>query len=70
MATLFGTPDIPQTDPSVTAARQAEQERASADRLRATQEQLASETLRRRRALSFLTDQFGTGGLTSLIGKG
>jgi hypothetical protein len=69
---LFGTPDIPQPpqeDPEVKRLRDLEQRRAEADRLRATQDQLAQETSVRSvgRGVSSLTRRRE---LTSLLGSG
>ena len=55
---LFKTPSVPKEDPAITALRNQEQARAEEDRLRATQDQLRTETRIRSR----------TGGLRSLLG--
>ena len=41
---LGGSPSTPQPDPAVEEANRIERERAEADRLKATQQQLAQET--------------------------
>lgn len=51
-------PKAPAEDPNVKAARDAEQQRAEADRDRATMDQLGAETTRRR----------GLFGIRSLLG--
>ena len=69
MAQLF-KPDVPQQDPAVAQQQKLEQERASAARDRATQDQLTLETnLRsRNRGIRSLLGSFG--GATSLLGSG
>jgi hypothetical protein len=60
----FSSPDPPQEDPAVKAARQRERERAEAARKRELQEQLRVET-------SLVSSQGGSrGGQQSLLSRG
>lgn len=70
MASLF-TPDVPQQDPKVAQQQKDEQARAEAANLRATQDQLSTETLLRSRksGIRSLLGSFGGGGFTSLLGS-
>jgi len=68
MAGLF-KPDVPQPDPQVAKQQRDEQQRAEAANIRATQEQLRTETtIRNRRGLASLWGNFGSG--RSLLGSG
>lgn len=62
---------VPTEDPEVTALRVAEQKQAQADKLRATQTQLTTETSLRsnRFGTRSLLGTFGGGSLRSLLGS-
>lgn len=68
MADLF-KPDVPQQNPQVAKQQQDERARAEAANLRATQDQLSTETLLRSRksGIRSLLGSFGSG--TSLLGS-
>lgn len=70
MADLF-KPDVPQQDPAVKKQQDDERARAEGANLRATQEQLSTETLLRSRksGIRSLLGSFGSGGFTSLLGS-
>jgi hypothetical protein len=70
MASLFA-PDVPQQDPAVAQQQKDEQDRAKAANTRATQIQLAGETLLRspsKSGIRSLLGSFGSGGST--LGSG
>jgi hypothetical protein len=68
MTSLF-KPDVPQPDPRVAQQQRDERARATAANIRATQEQLRTETtIRNRRGLASLWGNFGSG--RSLLGSG
>ncbi len=74
MASFFKQPQAAaQEDPEVTRLRNEEQKRAEEDRLRATQDQLRTETRFRSRSSSF-SSLFGLSGasnrIRSLLGAG
>ena len=71
MGDLFA-PEIEEEDPEIGRLRDEEEGRAEADRLRATQDQLRTETRTRssgRFGLRSLLGGFGKGGLISLLGR-
>jgi hypothetical protein len=59
----------PPEDPSIKARREAEQQRAEQDRIRATQEQLSLETKQRNRKFG-VRSLFGTPTRTTKLGSG
>ena len=59
----FGSPDPPEEDPAVKAARKRERERAEAQRKRELQEQLRVET-------QLVSSGGGGGGQRSLLSRG
>ncbi len=68
------TPQAAQEDPSITAERARQKQRAEEDKIRATQDQLKLET-QQRNGSAGIASLFGLGGggrrtLTSLLGKG
>lgn len=76
MGSLFSSPSIPQApqeDPSIKAERDAQEQRAKEDKIRATQVQLAQETLQRNRGFgvrSLLGSYSSGGSLKSFLGAG
>jgi hypothetical protein len=62
---------IPQEDPEVARLRELEQQRAEADRIKATQDQLRVETqLTNNQGIASLRGLSRRRGLTSLLGAG